>query len=412
MKKNYDVIIVGGGGGGAILALFLARHGVNVLILERNKDQHNDFRSEILHPNGQKILHELGILDSLSSSVIYPTYQFDFFRIGAGRLCTFDYRDLPVPHNVALTTFSCPLHLSVLDAIAQEETLTILYGACFKKLIYDHDTVAGVVVELDDQIYEVHAQLVVGADGVASEVRRALRINAEVYQYPEGYLLGILERPPGFEHRSSYYIGKGEIFGLLPVPNDQLYYFYLLPNAVRADLDEEGFEQIKDSMINIEPRLAGYTKGLTHLGQTLFRPCFRVRARSWVANGAVLIGDAAHAMNPHVSQGRMQAMQDAQVLAKVVLDCLNRGDCSASLLKVFERERRPHVEMLQRLGDEQTFFWNSRYSSIHWIVDRVLKKLDHNERLRFQVMETTAGLRDKPPFNFTDRLLAAGLLPD
>ena len=44
-------------------------------------------------------------------------------------------------------------------------------------------------------------------------------------------------------------VKMGEIFGLLPVPNDQLYYFYLLSNAVRADLDEKGFEQIKASMI-------------------------------------------------------------------------------------------------------------------------------------------------------------------
>jgi len=47
-----------------------------------------------------------------------------------------------------------------------------------------------------------------------------------------------------------------------------------------------------------------------------------VRTPTWVADGAVLIGDAAHAMNPHASQGRMQAMVDAMALSDLLPGCL------------------------------------------------------------------------------------------
>ena len=412
MKKLYDVIIVGAGSGGAILGLLLARQGIDVLILERDAQPPNDIRSEILQPNGQKVLDDLGLLKRFPADAVYEIRRFDFFRVGKGRLCAFDYGDLPAPYNVALTAFSGPLHQHVLDATADEYTLTVLYGAVFKGVIRHGKSVTGVMAEHEGQSYEIRTQLVVGADGVGSAVRTALGIATEVHQYPEGYLLGVLDRPQGFEHRSRYYIGRGEILGLLPVPNDQLYFFYLLPNATRASLDAAGFQRIKDAMVKIEPSLTQPLKQLTHLDQTLFRPCFRVRATTWVTDGAVIIGDAAHAMNPHVSQGRMQAMQDAVALSRVAQDCLAKGDCSASSLAAFERERRPHVEMLQRLGDEQTFFWNSANPVVQFTVDRVLRTLDENARLRYQVLTTTAGLRRQSPFSLTDRLVAVGLFPD
>ncbi|HIB53980.1 MAG TPA: FAD-dependent monooxygenase [Nitrospirales bacterium] len=412
MKKLYDVIIVGAGSGGAILSLLLARQGIDVLMLERDVQPLHDIRSEILQPNGQKVLDDLGLLKTIPTEAVHQTHQFDFFRIGKGRLCTFNYGDLPVPYNSALTAFSGPLHQHVLDATAAETTLTVLYGAVFNGLMRRGKTVMGVMAEHEGRNYDIRAKLVVGADGIKSAVRKALGIPAQVYQYPEGYLLGVLQRPPGFDHRSRYYIGRKEILGLLPVPNDQLYFFYLLSNATRAGLDAAGFESIKNAMAEIDPSLTQPLKQLTRLDQTIFRPCFRVRSKTWVADGAVIIGDAAHAMNPHVSQGRMQAMQDAVALSRVAQGCLAKGDCSALSLEAFERERRPHVEMLQRLGDEQTFFWNSASPVIQFTVDRVLRTLDDNARLRYQVLTTTAGLRQQSPFSLTDKLVAVGLLPD
>ena len=412
MKPTYDVIIVGAGSGGAILGPLLARMGIDVLILERSTNPLNDIRSEILHPNGQKVLDDLGILQRLPDDAVSTIRQFDFFRIGKRRLCTFDYGDLPAPYNVALTAFSGPLHQHVLDAIDSEDTLTVRYGAEFNGLLRGGGTVIGVLAEHNGRRHEINAQLVVGADGVGSAVRTALDIPSRVHQYPEGYLLGVLDRPPGFEHRSRYYIGRGEILGLFPVPNDQLYFFYLVSNATRASLDSAGLQRIKEAMAKIDPSLTQALTQLTHIDQTLFRPCFRVRAKTWVTDGAVIIGDAAHAMNPHVSQGRMQAMQDAVVLARVAQGCLARGDCSATALASFERERRPHVEMFQRLGDEQTFFWNSANPVIQFMVDRVLRTLDDNAKLRYQVLTTTAGLRRQSPFSLRDRLVAVGLFPD
>jgi 2-polyprenyl-6-methoxyphenol hydroxylase-like FAD-dependent oxidoreductase len=141
-------------------------------------------------------------------------------------------------------------------------------------------------------------------------------------------------------------------------------------------------------------------------------PTARITTATWVADGAALIGDAAHAMNPHASQGRMQAMTDAVTLAEVVDGCRERGDWSAGALSPFERRRRPQVEMLQRMADEQVLFWNTGNPLLAFMRDRVFRTLDRNARLRYRVLTATAGLRNQPPFGFLDRLMAAGLLPD
>ena len=92
--------------------------------------------------------------------------------------------------------------------------------------------------------------------------------------------------------------------------------------------------------------------------------------------------------------------------------CLADGDCSASRLRVYEAARRPQVNMLQSLADQQVFYWNTGNPLIAWLRDRVFRTLDRNPRLRSQVLSTTAGLRQTQPFSLIDRLIAAGLIPD
>ena len=85
---------------------------------------------------------------------------------------------------------------------------------------------------------------------------------------------------------------------------------------------------------------------------------------------------------------------------------------SAARLKAFEQARRPQVTMLQRLADQQVFYWNTGNPVVAFLRDRVFQTLDRNARLRYQVLSTTAGLRTTAPFNLIDRVIAAGFLPD
>ena len=202
------------------------------------------------------------------------------------------------------------------------------------------------------------------------------------------------------------------ILGLFPAAGNQVYVFYMINSGSYEAIKARGIDSLRRTWVGIDPDMEAIVPGLVDWSQTGYMPTGRIKTDRWVANGAVLIGDAAHAMNPHASQGRMQAMVDAVVVADLIPQWLKKNDFSVDALRAFELARRPQVTMLQRLADEQVRFWNTGNPLVACLRDRVFRTLDRNARLRYRVLSTTAGLRTKPPFSLLDRVMAAGFLPD
>lgn len=406
-----DVVVVGAGGGGAVLALALARQGVNTIVVEQASGPPEGLRGEILQPNGQHVLDRLGLLHKLPADATRAVRLFHFCRAGGERLCTVDYDELPSPYNRALVTLPNVAHHAILRELQSQPSIGLWYGAKFCSLIREGTAVVGIVVERGGERVSVRAKVVVGADGAFSKVRAALNISADLHLYPEGYLIAILEHPDKLDE-ARYFVGRRTILGLFPAAGRKVYLFYMIRAGSMERIKADGLQALRDAWGDIDPSSRRLFDSLRDWSQTAYMPTGRVRTSTWVADGAALIGDAAHAMNPHASQGRMQAMVDAMTLATLLPSCLVEGDCSAARLGTYEAMRRPQVTMLQRLADEQVLFWNTGNPALGWLRDRVFRTLDRNARLRYRVLETTAGLRSAPPFTWIDRIQAAGFLPD
>ena len=411
MVEETDIAVVGAGGGGAVLALALAQKGIKTIVLEQAPGPPLGLRGEILQPNGQQVLDRLGLLNKLPVSSTRTVHQFHFCRVGGQRLCTIDYRDLPPPYNQAVVTLPNVAHHAIVDAVEREPSVSLRYRATFTGLLREKGRVVGLTAKQGDQERTIKAKVVVGADGAFSKVREALQIPADLYLYPQGYLIALLDAAIPMSE-AKYFVGKRTILGLFPAAGDKVYAFYMIKTGSYDQVKAQGLSTLQNAWIAIDPASEPIFRSLIDWKQTAFLPTGRVRTPTWVADGAVLIGDAAHAMNPHASQGRMQAMVDAMTLADLLPDCLARNDYSAATLKRYEDTRRPHVAMLQKLADEQVLFWNTANPLISFLRDRVFSTLDRNARLRYRVLSTTAGLRKDPPFGMLDRLMAAGFLPD
>jgi len=409
--ERTDVVIVGAGGGGAVLGLALAQKGIKSIVLEQAQGPPTGLRGEILQPNGQQILDRLSVLNRLPAEATRSVRFFHFLKVGGERLCTADYNTLPPPYNRAIVTLPNVAHHAILTALEQAAPGALRYDASFKGLRREGNRVVGVDVEREGQVAAISARLVVGADGAFSKVREALGIPTKLHLYREGYLIAILDSPDGLDE-GRYFVGRGEILGLFPAAGRKVYLFDMIPAGSMEQVKAEGVETRIRKWIRIDPSLEKTFRTLTDWKQTAYMPTGRVKTSSWVADGAVLIGDAAHAMNPHASQGRMQAMADAMVLADLIPGWLEKGDLSASALGEFERRRRPQVTMLQRMADEQVIFWNTGNPVLAFLRDRVFRTIGKNKRLSHKVLETTAGLRETPPFGLLDRLMAGGFLPD
>jgi monooxygenase len=410
---RYDVVVVGAGGGGAVLSLALAQRGIRVCVVERHTGTTPLVRVETIQPNGQAILQRLGILEFLGPEATQAVQRFHFIQVGGDRLCTVDYALLPPPWNYALVALSGKVSELILRKLEVQPTARVHYGMEFQGLIRRDGAVAGVVVrDAQKKATEIEANVVVGADGARSLVRQALGIKTDVHHYRHGYVMTVLPRPDHMQDEARYYVGRGELLGLFPAPGERALMLYMMKSAGMEEFKARGLTAFKARMVSIDNHMLKPVATLTSWDQVGFLPCTRIRADRWVADGAVLIGDAAHAMNPHASQGRMQAMMDAMALADVIAKCRENGDWSSSALSVYENARRPQVTMLQQLADEQTTFWNAGDAVRCFLRNRVFRGIDRNKRLRYQVLTATAGWRTTPPLGWRDRLMAVGLLPD
>ena len=411
MNEKSDVVIVGDGGGGVVLGLALAQKGIRTIVLEQPPGPPTGLRGEILQPNGQRVLDRLGLLDKLPAQAVRSVHRFNFCRAGGERLCTVDYSDLPAPYNRAVVTLPNVAHHAILDALEKQNPGGLWYDSTFTGLRLDGRRVIGLKATRQGEPVEVSARLVVGADGAFSKVRECLGISADIHRYPESYLIAILKAPPGFDE-ARYLVGKREILGLFPAAGQQVYAFYMIKAGAYEAVKAQGLDALRRAWVRIDPAMESVVPGLVDWSQTGYMPTGRVKTDRWVTDGALLIGDAAHAMNPHASQGRMQAMVDAVTVADLIPGWLKRNTLSAEALRAFEVARRPQVSMLQRLADEQCRFWNTGNPLVAYLRDRVFRTLDRNARLRYRVLSTTAGLRSQPPFSLLDRVMAAGLLSD
>src|SRR5207247_1193112 len=248
------------------------------------------------------------------------------------------------------------VHDLILKRLSAQPSAELWYGSEFQGLLRQDGKVSGVVVRRNGQgdPIEIVCRLVVGADGAGSRVRQGLGVSADVHRYRDGYLIALLPRPEGMREEARYYVGRGELLGLFPAPGNRVVTLYMVPAervaAMRTDREE--LEAIKRRISRIDDSMTGPLGCLHTWDQVGFLPCVRVRTDRWVVDGAALIGDAAHAMNPHASQGTMQGMAEAMSLAEGVAACLERGAWSAAALAPFARSRRPPVPIRQRLPEE------------------------------------------------------------
>ncbi len=410
-NDQYDIAIVGGGMGGLALALKLSRAGLRVVLLERQPSITTARRGELLQPNGLKVLDRLGLLPGVLALPVHRNERFHFHRIGRGRLLTVDYRELPPPINYSLVTL--PQHLMGLfeRELRREPNMTLLLETAMVELWREDGRVAGLVAAHGAERWRIRARMVVGSDGAFSQVRRAAGIAARTHVYADAYLTLVVPRPPGFDRDARYYVGRRQILGAFPVNDHELYLFYMIRARDREAHRRAGLERLRHSIGAIDAALVPAVETVRDWESVGYMPCVRVRARTWVGDRVALIADAAHAMNPHVAQGRNQALEDALTLGERILDCARRDTWDAASLAPYERSRRPQVTLLQRQGDEMELFWNSGWWPLTWLRDRSFARIEANPRLRRQVLALIAGMSDRP-LSWCDRLIAAGVLPE
>ena len=346
------MIVVGAGPAGASLAYLLADRGIEVALVERQRDFAREFRGEVLLPSGVDALEQMGLGEAYRR---VPKWQPRSLTVYLNRKLVVDLALDPAffgGHPPAAVSQPGLLEAIVAEAAARP-AFRFLRGASVRELLRDGERISGVRIQTDEGSEELRAPLVVGADGRASIVRRRGGFAAVENAPPMDIVWCKVPALPGLDGARGY-AGGGHLLLVYRTFGDQLQVGWAILKGTFGELRRRGIEQWVGEMAehvtqDLAEHLRRHAGALTH---PFLLDVVSDRVTCWSAPGALLLGDAAHTMSPVGGQGLNLALRDAIVAANHLVPVLRAGAAGSALdaaARAVEAERLPEIETVQRL---------------------------------------------------------------
>ncbi|MEW2400549.1 NAD(P)/FAD-dependent oxidoreductase [Streptomyces sp. NPDC046862] len=344
------VLVIGGGIAGPVAAIALQKAGFDPVVHEafdRTADQAGNFMN--IAPNG---LDALACVD-LAAPVRrlgFVTPAIAFYRSDGHRLTPDISTEVQAgPGAVIQTLRRADLYRTLREEV-ERRGIPIQYG----KRLTDVESADGRVRARFEDGTHADGDLLVGADGIRSRVRRIIDPAA-----PEPRYLGTVNafgvapkrRVEGTPGVLRMYFGRKSFFMSAQHPDGDVWWFANPPRPSEPDAAEmrrPGMDW-RDEIVELFRR-----DGMPALDVVRASTQFSVPSANydlptvphWHRAGMVLVGDAAHAISPTAGQGGSVAIEDAVILAK----CVRDAPTIAAGLARYEEVRRTRVEGIVAQG--------------------------------------------------------------
>jgi kynurenine 3-monooxygenase len=366
-RDTSEITLVGAGLAGSLLAIFLARRGYRVTLIERRLDPRKASTGAPLTSAGRSInlalanrgltaLEEVGVMESVRPELIPMAGRM--LHDEEGRLKLVPYGNKP--HEVIYSVSRAGLNALLLDAAESTARVSIRFGKIVSAVDFTNRQVrfsAGESPKPQTTPYDV----LIGTDGSASAVRASIlqRTGGQLDEQPLGHGYKELTIPPasggGFrmEKNALHIWPRGE-YMLIALPNtdgsftvtlflpnhgDESFEVLTTPAAVHA-LFERRFADAIPLMPRLVEDFFGNPTG--HLET--------IRCKPWsFEDHALVLGDAAHAIVPFHGQGMNAAFEDCSAFDR----CLENSDRPWNeIFAEFERIRRPNADAIADMALE------------------------------------------------------------
>lgn len=351
MKIEADVCIVGGGPGGALLAYILAKQNITTVLLERHEGIDKEFRGEHLNEEGERILRKYNLYEEIEKYGLLLMKRIEYWNNGEVIKSTTpaegkNHVGIHVPQNHLLK--------AIFEQSEKLASYQMMLGTTVTGLLEDESgRYFGVKANKNGEEIIIHSSVVVGADGRYSTVRKLANIPTTIIKHGYDLLWAKIPCPDGWEPTIKLALVGEKQLAIFTQYGGFLQIGWGIEEDSYPILRKQSFKQFIENISTAFPELTETVN--QHISACKDFVVLKVqscRCETWVKDGLVIMGDAAHTMSPTGAIGVNSALKDADILAHVILQANRDHLFSEQQLKTFEISRREEVEKQQQ---EQMF---------------------------------------------------------
>ncbi len=332
------IIVAGAGPVGGLLALYLAREGFNVVLLEKDKTLPEDLRASTFHPPSMDMLDRLDLMPRLIElGLIVACYQYRDRR--SNEIAEFDMSAIKdeTKHPYRLQCEQWRLNKICCEELSKIPNAKVLFQHGVVKVIDQDADGVNILVSTPDGENTMRGSYVIGAEGANSMIRQSTGLQYAGFTYPEKFLVASTPYPlEKFLPRLAgvnYVSDPEEWCVVLRCNNMWRVLFPTKPGETNERLLSD--EYIQDRLQHLAPKQGDFEIG----HRTLYNVHQRV-ADSYIAGRVLLAGDAAHINNPLGGMGMNGGLHDAFNLAEKFLAVRDGKMEGKAAFDLYDRQRR------------------------------------------------------------------------
>jgi 2-octaprenylphenol hydroxylase len=355
VNKTFDVVIVGAGVTGLTVAALLAQspHSsrLRLTVIDAaarpvfSVDDDVALRVSAVALGSAALLKSVGAWEFVQSSRVGV---YDHMRVwdesghaDSSSALSFDAADFAVP-QLGFIVENVLLQQALLNVLDNSD-VELVFEAPISALQEEGQKYR---VAIDNRDFE--ADLVIGADGARSFVRKSVAISTRDWPYGQSAIVTHLTPEKPHQNTAWQRFLRDGPLGMLPLSDGRISVVW----STGENTAEQALTASEEELGEMLSAASDYVLGaLTVAGPRGAFPLVARHAEKYVLPGIALIGDAAHAVHPLAGQGANLGFQDAAVLAQVINTALAKDECPGDrpVLRRYERARKGENAQMMHL---------------------------------------------------------------
>ncbi|MFP2770709.1 FAD-dependent monooxygenase [Oceanisphaera sp. KMM 10153] len=388
--EHCDIAIIGGGMVGALAAALLAPTGLSIRVIEAKapaafaSEQMPDLRVSAISATSVHLLQQAGAWEAIVAMRAWPYRRLEACE-WQGFSTHFEARELECEY-LGYMIENRIIQLGLWQALARWHNVVL---DCPNGLTGLTQTAFGAELSLEGG-QRLQARLVLACDGAESRTRQLAGIGISSWDYAQHCMLIGIDAD-GLEPDTTWqqFFPAGPR-AFLPLGQRQGSLVWYDQKARIKELVALDDESLAEQIVTHFPARLGNFKVLSkgHF------PLRRRHANDYVKGTVVLLGDAAHTINPLAGQGVNLGFKDVAALSELIHQGVEAGldIAAAERLQRYQRRRRPDNLLMQSAMDLCYHTFSNDLLPLKLLRNLGLKAAEHSGPLKTRVMKYAMGL--------------------